>query len=259
MSTYATNIPGASGYANASLLATNAYNNALARLNQKRMGTLRDYGYTADVNSGTGVLDNLRVDSSNPYGQYQSLLRSGASDSMAAQDNAAGRGLHGGLAQQLQDDAKYTFGANSQQLGRGLNDTLGGYQDEQNTAAYSRDNALWQAQHQAELEANAAGAYNQGDYSGLDTGGYGDENAPPTDGTGNPFTGTGPGEHVDQAAWDAYVKAHAPDAVDNYVKNHPAPKPKAKASGGGGTRTTAGVSPAVKAKVIQKVTKKGGK
>lgn len=174
MSTYDTNIPGASGYAGAASLATNAYNNALARLNQKRMGTLRSYGYQADVDPTTGVLNNLRVDANNPYGQYQTMLRSHADAAQSAQDEALGRGLHGGLAHQLEDNTRYGFGADAANLGTSLQDTLTGYQDEQNSAAYDRDNALWQAQHQAELEAAAAGAFNTGDYSGNDYGDYSD-------------------------------------------------------------------------------------
>lgn len=162
MSTYETNIPGAAGYASSSLLATNAYSNALARLNQKRMGSLRTHGYAADINPENGTIANLHVDANNPYGQYQQMLRGHADTAQAAQEQAQARGLHGGLANQLESDARYGFGGDAAAFGSQFQGELAGYQDEQTGAAYDRDNALWQAQHQAELEAIAAGAYNDG-------------------------------------------------------------------------------------------------
>lgn len=178
MSVYETNAPGAvgaDGYANASLAANTAYKNTLARINQKRSGTLRQFGYLGDVDPTTGTIANLRVDPNNAYGGLQSMLRTQAGDFQNAHFAAEDRGLHGGLAHKADSELKYQAGAQSAQLGQDLTGAIGGYQDDQNQAAYTRDQALYQAQLDQTRAAIEAQAFNQGDYSGVDYPDYGED------------------------------------------------------------------------------------
>lgn len=178
MSTYATPIPGGSGYAGAALNATTAYNNALARINEKRSGTMRQYGYLADINPQTGVTQNMRVDPNNQYGNLQQMLRSQGQGAQEAEYTNQERGVRGGLANKLFSRLKYDWGGQSAQLGQSLTGTLGGYQDEQNQAAYERDRALWEAEQAAALEAIMNGWFNPAGGSESDGGGGNDHNDP---------------------------------------------------------------------------------
>jgi hypothetical protein len=181
VSTYDTNIPGAfgaGGYAQANLAANTAYKNTLARINQKRTQTLRQYGYLGDIDPNTGVLSNMRVDPNNAYGGLQGMLRHQAQDFQGAQDAASERHLVGGLAHRADSDLRYQHGAESAQFGQGLTDTLGGFQDDQNQAAYTRDQALYQAQLDAARLAIENQQFSPADYSGLDYSGYGEDPVP---------------------------------------------------------------------------------
>ena len=151
MATYDTPIPGVPQYGQAALAAKTAYQNALARINQRRSGLIRDAGFQADVNPETGVVGGMRVDGSNKYGTFQLLNRSQAQRGLAARNMALERGLGagGGLAAQMQNEARFSFGQEDADLSRRLLESLSGLQDEQNQAAYQRDAALYQA----ELEA----------------------------------------------------------------------------------------------------------
>jgi hypothetical protein len=183
---YDTNIPGAfgaNGYADQSLAANTAYKNTLARINQKRLATLRGAGYVGDIDPSSGVLSNLRVDGTNAYGGLQQMLRSQAGDFRTAQDDAEARGLHGGLAHKADSELKYQHGGQAMTFGQGLTDALGGFQDEQNQAAYSRDGSLAQAEQAAAEAAIQGQQFNPGDYSTLQYPGYGTDpgaNPPPT-------------------------------------------------------------------------------
>jgi hypothetical protein len=170
-------IPGSSGstgYLQSNLDANTAYKNALTRINQQRLGTLQQYGYQGDVNPTDGTIQNMRVDPTNPYGNLQSMLRTQAqqhqSDLYATED----RGLMGGLANQAQSADKYNDGAQSAALGQTLTSTLGGYTDQQNSAAYTRDAALAQAEQAAAEQAILAQAFTGADFSGLTYPDYGD-------------------------------------------------------------------------------------
>jgi hypothetical protein len=181
MSVYDTPAPGAfgaNGYADASLAANTAYKNTLARINQKRSGTLRQYGYLGDINPDNGVLSNVRVDPNNAYGGLQSMLRGQAGDFEHAAFQAQERGLHGGLAHKQDADLAYQHGGQAAQLGAGFTDTLGGFQDDQNTAAYDRNKALYEAELAATRSAVDDGDFNPGDYSGLDYAPYGADPIP---------------------------------------------------------------------------------
>lgn len=153
MSTTAYDFPGADVYAGAETAANTAYGNALVRLNQQRQSTLNQYGYMGDIDPNSGALTNMRVDPNNPYGQYQQTLRGGAQESEAATDDAAGRGLSGGLAQQGQTQAKYDFGKATNALGTSLTDTLGGYDTSQTDADNQRVEAVTSAREQAAAAA----------------------------------------------------------------------------------------------------------
>ena len=170
MSTY--DIPGASIYGQSVVAGKNAYQTALARINRQRSQALRSFGYQGDIDQEHGTLKNLRIDASNPYGQYQQMLRSHALSAQQAQTQAMDRGLStsGGLGAQYERDLQYNFGDDSSRLGQTFADLLFQLQDQQNQAKYDYDQSLWQGQ----LEA-ARDAYEGGNFSYE---GYGPEEYP---------------------------------------------------------------------------------
>jgi hypothetical protein len=175
MATYDSAIPGGSQIGQAALAAKTAYQQALARINQKRGSALRQYGFQGDIDPTSGVLRNTRVDPNNQYGAFQMANRSQASRDEQTRNAALERGLGsgGGLAAQLRERGRFDFGREDAEIGTGLIEGLAGYQDEQNQAGYARDSALYQA----ELEAARFGIQNEDwsptDYSGLDIPEYG--------------------------------------------------------------------------------------
>jgi hypothetical protein len=252
---YTTPIPGATGYESATLAAKTAYQNALARLNQQRGDTLRQYGYAGDINKDTGVVDNLRVDANLPYGQYQQERQQHADQYQEARDAAQARGLgKGGLAGQAVSRLRYGFGADDAQLGQGLSGAISGFQDQQNQAAYSRDSALYDAQLQAARDAIAAQQFDPANVGGLDVPegpdwgsiiagllGGGDTNPGGSDNTG----GNGKPKATPLSASQAFqLAAHQPkpkpkpvvSAIPHDMRPKPAPKaapkpaPKPKAT-----------------------------
>lgn len=168
---YETAIPGADIYAQADTLATNAYNKALAQINANRLNTLTSYGYKGTVDPHTGVVSNIVVDPTNPYGKLQELFHTQASEDRDATFQAEDRGLRGGLAHQAASELRYQHGAQRTGLGSDLSQALSGYQDQQDEAAYTRDAALWQAQLEQLQAAIAAGAFNPPDDGGDGPGG----------------------------------------------------------------------------------------
>lgn len=166
---YTTPVPGATGYEAASLAATTAYEKALARLNQERQDTLRQYGYGGSIDPATGVVTNVHVDANLPYGAYQTARQTHADAYEAARQSAQDRGIHGGLANQGLTRLRRGFGAEDAQMGTALTGALGGFQDQQNTAAYARDSALADAQIQAARDAIQQQMFNQANLDGLDT------------------------------------------------------------------------------------------
>lgn len=153
--TYSTSIPGADQYAQVEAAAKNAYQQALARLNQKRQQTLNQYGYLGDIDGETGVIGNLRVDPNNPYGQYQTLLHDAAISGQESHDALAGRGIHGGLANQSERNEHYQFGKSSSALGQSLQNLISDFQDSQNQSAQERDRSVADSQLQAARDAIA--------------------------------------------------------------------------------------------------------
>ena len=160
MPTYDAPIPGNVGAAQTALLAKRAYQEALARINQRRSGTLRQYGYLGDFSPETGVLQNMRVDPNNPYGMLQETLAMNAMEDELGDQAMVDRGIRGGLARQQEAARRHVFGRRKAQLGTGLIGALGGLQEEQTGAKQAMDAALYQAQ----LEA-ARNAITNGDFS----------------------------------------------------------------------------------------------
>lgn len=156
--------------------ANAAYQRALVRYNQQRTGLLKSYGYLGDVDSGTGMVKNLRVDAGNPYGQFQQMLRAQSQEDDTAKYSAEDRGLHGGLANQAVSNLKYAHGGESSNLAQSLFGNLSGIDADQLDAKGALDSTLWQLQQQAALQAIQNEDYNPadyGDYDGSDPGDYG--------------------------------------------------------------------------------------
>ena len=168
--TYDTNIPGAfgaGGYADLASAANLAYKNALARINQQRQATYRQYGYLADVDPTTGVTRHLRVDPYNPYGELQTMLRDTANNFEQSRFENEDRGIFGGLANKAYTQDKYDAGKASADLGTSLQNIIGQLQDQQNQAAYERDMALANAELGAAESSIGSGSFNPGNYSGI--------------------------------------------------------------------------------------------
>jgi len=168
-------IPLSSGdYATQAAMANAAYNQALSSINGQRQGALQSFGYTGSIDPSTGQITNMQVDPNNPFGQLQSLLRQGALDQQGVQAADAARGLGavggargGGLAAQGLTNAKLSFGANSANLGQSLMGTLGDLSGQQQSAADTMNNALWQAELASAQNAIQTGAFNPADFSGI--------------------------------------------------------------------------------------------
>lgn len=142
-------IPGADQYAGADVLATNAYNKALTQINSNRLNTLTSYGYTGTVDPTTGVVGGVRIDPNSIYGDAQQLFHNQAIEDRNAQFAAEDRGLFGGLAHQAASELRYQHGAQRTKLGGDLQSALGNLDLQQQQAAESRNNALWQAEQAA--------------------------------------------------------------------------------------------------------------
>lgn len=140
--------------------ANNAYNNALARLNAQRMGTLRQAGYLGDVDPTTGLVKNVRVDAGNSFGDLQQLLHNQALEDENADYSAEDRGLVGGLANQGEAELHYGHQAQSSNLVNSLMANLAGYDDQQQQAKETLDQALFDLTHQAAQTAISNSEYN---------------------------------------------------------------------------------------------------
>jgi hypothetical protein len=170
MATYSTPIPGVPQYGQAALAAKTAYQNALARLNQRRGSLLRQSGFAGDIDSESGVVKNVRVDGSSIYGGFQQLNRNQAQRDEAARFQGVERGLGagGGLAAQFRNQERFEFGREDADFATQLTQSLAGLQDEQTQAAYGRDRALYEAELEAARMAIQNGDFNQADFSGLE-------------------------------------------------------------------------------------------
>ena len=172
MSTYETNIPGAPGYEQANLLARRAYDNAMARLQQRRSQSMLHYGYTRDAQG------NLGVDPNNEYGAYQQMLRGENQQShrLDRAQRASGWGGGGYLGAQM-DELQHQQGGEQAQLGEAFTNELAGISQQEQEAAYGRDQALFQNEQEATQRAIANDQFNPANYDGIDVP-YGEEQAP---------------------------------------------------------------------------------
>ncbi len=169
-STPTVGLPDAFGVAQATAMANKAYQDALAQINYQRQSTLTSYGYLGDINKKTGVIQNMRVDPNSMYGQLQTMFHDQALEDESAQNAAFDRGLHGGLANQAASNLKYAHMGARTKLGQTLQDTLNTDQQEQNAAAYQRDQAIWQAELDAILAQIQAGNFPSGSSPSSDPG-----------------------------------------------------------------------------------------
>jgi hypothetical protein len=229
VSAYETSIPGASVYAGADLLAKTAYQKSLARINQQRGDTIRQAGFTANIDPTTGMVAGLGVDPNNQYGDFQGIRRDHALQDESARwaGQARGLGTGGGLAAQLRNNIRFGFGRDDAKFGQDLSGALAGYTDQQVQAGQTRDAALYQAELAAAQQAQQNGDYSPTDYSSLpvtkygvnDAGDGGDPSAP----KGNPWDGYGGTAKtgVKSGTWTAPKKPSSTPAK----KILPPPKP----------------------------------
>lgn len=218
-------IPDTSGYESADVLAMNAYNNALAQINQQRLATLQQFGYKGTIDPATGTITGLGVDPNNPYGNLQQLLGTSADQSMQDAASNLARGLHGGLANQAVTADKNVFGGQSSQLGTDLENQLEGFQNDQSNAAYTRDNALWQAEQTAAENAVSQGQFDQPSYTGTSVPEYGSPGQNPqtvVPPSGKPHTNLNPPTKTsgarDKLIQSLLARHVAPSA---WARNHP--------------------------------------
>jgi hypothetical protein len=164
-------------YGQAALAAKTAYANALARLNQRRSSLLRSSGFAGDIDPETGVVRNMRVDGSSKYGAFQLLNRdqAGRAEQVRWLGIERGLGSGGGLAAQMRNNARFDFGREDSDFAQNLTESLASLQDEQTSAAYARDRALYMAELEAARLAIQGGDFNPADFSGLDSGASGND------------------------------------------------------------------------------------
>ena len=212
-------IPGAAVRAQMQAQGLAEYKKALARFNQNRQNTLTQYGYAADIDPEQGVLKNMRVDSSNPYGLYQNLRRNNARQYTTLRDASMERRIGSkGLGAQAVSDARHEWGAADTAMGQALTQTLSGVDTEQQGAWQAYQNLVWQLELEAAREAAEAArfaAMNSGggwdDYSGDDGGDEG----------GGDF---GPYEPDVDMAIQTAMRARAGAAKKKVAKKKPPPK-----------------------------------
>lgn len=172
-------IPDAGVYGAESAAALNAYNNAIAQATATR-NTLYHQ---------SGLLNSGQVDPNNPFGQYQQLLSQQAAQYMADQENAAGRGLRGGLAHKAESADRVNSGFQNFRFQRGVNQIASNYASQKQQALSTRQAAEAQAYNDALNTAlqNMLARLQAGQYdysSGGDSGGnsnnsYPSQNAQP--------------------------------------------------------------------------------
>lgn len=148
-----TPIPNPADYAGADVLAHNAYNNALAQINQNRLNTLSSYGYTGSIDPTSGTITGVHVDPNAMHGQLQDLLHQQAVEDMQAHLGNEDRGLVGGLAKQGLSELHFQHGSQDAGIGTSLESALNDLQGQQQSATETRDAALWQAEQAAADQA----------------------------------------------------------------------------------------------------------
>lgn len=138
-------IPGAAVLAQMGAEGLAQYKKALARFNQQRQNTATQYGYKVDVDPEQGTVSNMRVDSANPYGIYQTLRHNNAVQYRDIRDQAFDRGLGGkGLGAQGVSEARFSWGSADAAMAQALTQTMQGFDQGQQDAYQQYQNLLWQ-------------------------------------------------------------------------------------------------------------------
>lgn len=205
------------------------YKKALARMNQNRQNTLTQYGYAGDIDAETGVMKNMRVDGSNPFGIYQKLRRGNAQQFEGLRDASMERGLgRKGLGAQGVSNARWQWGEADTSMAQALTGTMSGYDETQQAAWQTYQNLLWQAQLEAARSSDPGGGYDPGDYY--------DEGGDPGTSPVIQYVGANmAGLRAQAAKQQAAAKKPAPKTQVGRApanpKPKPAPKPPARRSG----------------------------
>lgn len=126
----------------------------MARIADQKSSLLRSYGYTQ------GADGSLSVDPSNPYGKFQQMLSSQATASHHLEDLHRAGGFESGYGHAADDQLRLQQGGESFALGQGLTDALAGFKDQENTAGYDKDSALYTAAQTAAEQAIQDQAFN---------------------------------------------------------------------------------------------------
>lgn len=161
-------VPGGTQVAQTYLAGKNAYGKALAGYNQQRTATAQGFGYQGDIDPNTGMMSNLRVDQTNPYGAYQMNRRAHADQWTALRDQQAGRRIGSkGLAAQSQNDARFAWGGEDAAQAQDFIGRLSGIDQQQQQAYQGWQDTYWQALAQATRDAVEKGNFDSATWAGL--------------------------------------------------------------------------------------------
>lgn len=152
--------------------ASDAFRRAQNDINQRRLGLLTDAGFRArGFDEATGMATDVEVDPTSIYGGFQQMLDQQARASMAAEEEGAGRGFSGGLANQAASRLRYEHGGQSRQFGSALTRALSGLSQDWLGAKNTYNDTLWQAKLDAARMAIDAGQFTPVGAIGDDTNG----------------------------------------------------------------------------------------
>lgn len=142
------NIPLTGVYKEQQAQAQQAYNDALASINQKQGETMRTYGYTGDFDPLTGAVTNQQFDASNPYGLIQQSMNQFNTGDRQLKEDAYARGLSGesGLGSQDRGLLQDAFAGQQVEMGRGYLSQLQGVNQDRMSAKSQLAESMLQAQ-----------------------------------------------------------------------------------------------------------------
>lgn len=132
-------IPYAGIYLEQQALAQQAYEAALAQLNEQQTSLFNRFGLR--MNNGKTEVDPL-----NQFGEYQQLRRQQATELDDIEANTRGRGLFGGVAGQALNPARYAHGIQNLGLSNSFLDAFKGIQSQRNEALITKNRALMEAE-----------------------------------------------------------------------------------------------------------------
>lgn len=139
-------VPGTGQVAQSYLQGKQLYGNALIKFNQERTNTAQGFGYQGDIDPNTGVMSNLRVDQTNPYGAYQMNRRSHADQWDSLRQQNASRRIGGkGLGAQGQSDARFAWGGEDAGQAQDFIGRLAGIDQGQQQAYQGWQDTYWTA------------------------------------------------------------------------------------------------------------------